>query len=165
MQIRTAASTDLSRIVAIYNQAILQGNCTADTEPLEQHQREEWFKEHPPEQYPIYVAINETEQQVTGWCSLTAHRKGRKALARVAEISYYVDKNVQGKGIGTNLIRHAIEQAPHLGLHNLFAILLDTNSISVALLERFGFKQWGHLPEIAEFEDRICGQLIYGRKV
>ena len=165
MQIRIATSTDLPRIVAIYNQAILQGNCTADTEPLDVQKRKEWFTEHPPEQYPIYVATNEEEQLVTGWCSLTAHRKGRKALASVAEISYYVDKNAQGKGIGTKLIRHAIEQAPLLGLHNLFAILPDTNAISVTLLERFGFEQWGHLPEIAKFEDRICGQFIYGRKV
>lgn len=165
MQIRIAVRDDLARIVAIYNQAVIKGNCTADTEPLNIQEREGWFSEHNPEQYPIYIATGDARQQVIGWCSLTAHRKGRKALARVAEISYYVDENEQSKGVGTQLISHAIEQAPLLGLHNLFAILLDTNTTSVAILERFGFKRWGHLPEIAEFNDRICGQFIYGRKV
>jgi phosphinothricin acetyltransferase len=165
MQIRIAIPNDLEQIIAIYNQAVLRGNCTADIEPLPVTERKEWFLEHTPEHYPIFVMEGNNHDEVWGWCSLSAHRKGRKALRHVAEISYYVDEKQQRKGIGRKLMVHALEKAPAHGLHNLFAILLDTNTISSALLEKHGFKQWGHLPEIAEFTDRICGQFIYGRKV
>lgn len=165
MQIRNATVDDLEQIIAIYNQAVLQGNCTADTEPLEVTERQGWFNEHTPEKYPIFVITGETAEEIHGWYSFSAHRKGRIALANVAEISYYVESTQQGKGIGNKLMTHALSSAPECGLHNLFAMLLDTNQVSIALLEKFGFEQWGHLPEIAEFPDRICGQFIYGRKV
>ena len=165
MQIRIARPTDLEQIVSIYNQAVTEGNCTADTESLTVADRREWFADHSPEKYPIYVIAEDAATPIIGWCSLSAHRKGRMALANVAEISYYVDKNHREEGVGRQLMRHALEKAPTLGLHNLFAILLDTNKISVDFLEKNGFSQWGHLPDIAEFPDRVCGQYIYGRKV
>ena len=108
---------------------------------------------------------DDKQKKITGWCSLSAHRKGRMALENVAEISYYVEHSYRGQGIGRQLMQHALLEAPKLGLHNLFAILLDINQISIRLLEKNGFSQWGHLPDIAEFPDKICGQFIYGRKV
>ena len=167
MQIRIARPKDLEQIVNIYNQAITEGNCTADITPLTVSQQKEWFSGHNPDKYPIYVMEEEKEEKkiITGWCSLSAHRRGRMALQHVAEISYYVEKNQRRKGIGRQLMAHALQEAPKLGLHNLFAILLDINETSIVMLEKNGFSKWGHLPEIAEFPDRICGQFIYGRKV
>lgn len=165
MQIRIAKADDLEQIITIYNQAVLRGNCTADIETLAVTDRKEWFLEHTPEHYPIFVMEGNNHDEIWGWCSLSAHRRGRMALSHVAEISYYVDEKQQRKGIGRQLMLHAVKMAPAHGLHNLFAILLDTNKVSIALLEKYGFKQWGHLPDIAEFSDKICGQFIYGRKV
>jgi phosphinothricin acetyltransferase len=165
MQIRIARPNDLEQIIAIYNQAIAEGNCTADIEPLTVAERQEWFDNHSPEKYPIYVMEEDSDTAIIGWCSLSAHRKGRMALQNVAEISYYVDRNHRQKGLGKKLMTHALQKAQELGLHNLFTILLDTNQISVALLEKNGFSKWGHLPDIAEFQNKVCGQYIYGRKV
>jgi len=165
MQIRIATQNDLKQLVSIYNQAITNGNCTADINPLTVAERQEWFDGHSPEKYPIFVMEAEEAETISGWCSLSAHRRGRMALANVAEISYYVGREYRGKGIGSCLIQHALRKAPKLGLHNLFAILLDINQISVKMLEQNGFSKWGHLPDIAEFPDKICGQFIYGRKV
>ncbi|HIP82494.1 MAG TPA: N-acetyltransferase family protein [Desulfocapsa sulfexigens] len=165
MQIRIARQNDLKQMVAIYNQAIKDGNCTADTKPLTVEDRQEWFNGHSSHKYPIFVKEEDNTETISGWCSLSAHRKGRMALENVAEISYYVDRGCRGKGIGRKLIQHALLEAPKLGLHNLFAILLDINQVSVELLEKNGFTQWGHLPDIAEFPDKVCGQFIYGRKV
>ncbi|MBU1140514.1 MAG: GNAT family N-acetyltransferase [Proteobacteria bacterium] len=163
MQIRNVRPGDLEQIINIYNQAVAAGNCTADIEPLVVDERREWFAQHSPDKYPIYVM--EEAGIITGWCSLSAHRRGRKALECVAEISYYVDFSFLGRGIGQRLISHALHEAPDLGLHNLFAILLDINKPSIAILEKNGFSKWGHLPDIAEFPNRICGQYIYGRKL
>jgi phosphinothricin acetyltransferase len=165
MQIRIATQNDLKQLVSIYNQAVTEGNCTADINPFTVTERQEWFDRHSSDSYPIFVMEAEKPGTIAGWYSLSAHRRGRMALKNVAEISYYVDHRYRGKGIGRQLIEHALSEAPRLGLHNLFAILLDINQISIKLLEQNGFSQWGHLPDIAEFPDKICGQFIYGRKI
>ncbi|MCF8056304.1 MAG: GNAT family N-acetyltransferase [Desulfocapsa sp.] len=167
MQIRIACPNDLGQIVAIYNQAVSEGNCTADITPLAVAHRKEWFAGHTPDNYPIYVMEEREDQEkiITGWYSLSAHRRKRMALQNVAEISYYVDKDHRRKGVGGQLMEHALQEAPKLGLPNLFTILLDTNQTSIAMLKKNGFSKWGYLPDIAEFPDKICGQFIYGRKV
>ena len=167
MKIRLAQPADLKQIVAIYNQAVTEGHCTADLTPLTMAGQQQWFDQHKPNRHPIFVMDDkrETDSAIIGWCSLSAHRRGRMALRHVAEISYYVDTRWRRKGVASRLIRHALDRAPALELRNLFAILLDINKSSVTLLEKNGFKQWGHLPDIAELPDRTCGQFIYGRKV
>ena len=96
---------------------------------------------------------------------MSPHRPGRKALRSVAEISYYIHKDHRKKGVANTLISYTIEKAKELGFKNLFTILLDLNKPSIYILEKFGFEKWGHLPDIAEFDDVICGQYIYGRKI
>ncbi len=76
MQIRIATLEDLEQIIAIYNQAVARGHCTADTEPLHTTQQEEWFYEHTPEKYPLFVIVGDNEREIRGWCGLSAHRKG-----------------------------------------------------------------------------------------
>lgn len=124
MQIRTAIQNDLKQLLIIYNQAITDGNCTADIKPLTMAERQEWFAGHSSDKYPIFVMNTEETDTITGWCSLSAHRKGRMALANVAEISYYVGREYRGKGIGSCLIQHALREAPKLGFHNLLPFCL-----------------------------------------
>ena len=163
MTIRPATSKDYSDIVKIYNHAVDERFATADTEYITIESRKNWFAQHSPETYPIYVA--EENGEIIGWCSLSPHRPGRKALRTVAEISYYIHKDHRRKGIANNLIKHTMDSAKNLHFKNLISILLDKNTISIHLLEKFGFEKWGHLPEVADFDGVICGQYIYGRKL
>ena len=163
MIIRTATSKDFTEILRIYNQAVDEKFATADTEHVTLESRKEWFEHHTPETYPIYVA--EEDGQVIGWCSLSPHRPGRKALRTVAEISYYIHKDHRRKGVASSLITYTIEKAKEMGFKNLISILLDANKTSIYILEKFGFEKWGHLPEVAVIEDTICGQYIFGRKL
>jgi len=162
MMIRFATQIDLYRIVAIYNQAISFHNATADTVPFTAEQRLEWFESHHPDSYPIYIYEDSTE--VLGWLSISPYRL-RPALSRTAEVSYYVDYAQHGKGIGSALMRHALDDVPRLGKKVYLAILLEWNTRSIHLLENFGFEKWGYLPEVAEFDGRLCGQFYYGRRV
>ena len=163
MLIRASREEDLQHIVNIYNHAVDEKFATADTEPISLESRKEWFAQHSSDTYPIYVA--EENNQVIGWCSLSPHRPGRKALRTVAEISYYIHKDHRKKGAANKLINYTIERARELGFKNLMTILLDMNKTSIHILEKFGFEKWGHLPDIAEFGGVICGQYIYGRKI
>ena len=163
MRIRNFAIDDLEAIVNIYNHAVDEKFATADTEYVTIDSRKEWFAQHSAETYPIYVA--EENNEIVGWCSLSPHRPGRKALRSVAEISYYIHKDHRRKGVANTLITYTVEKAKELGFKNLFTILLDLNKPSIHILKKFGFEKWGHLPDIAEFGGVICGQYIYGRKI
>ena len=162
MKFRIAQKPDWQRITDIYNQAVEDGMNTADTERISLDERIEWFNQHNENEYPIIVAEKE---EIIGWCSLSPYRPGRKALRKTAEISYYLDRNYRGKGLGSELVQYSLNIAKKFGFKNLLAILLDENKISVRLLEKFGFTKWGHLPGIAEFEGEKCGQFIYGRNI
>jgi len=163
MQIRIANDNDFEAVIKIYNHAVDEKFATADTEYVTVESRKEWFAQHSPENYPIYIA--EENGQIVGWCSLSPHRPGRKALREVAEISYYIHKAHRKKGVANSLITHTIESAKSLGFKNLISILLDLNKTSIYILEKFGFEKWGHLPNVAEIDGTFCGQFIFGRKI
>jgi L-amino acid N-acyltransferase YncA len=161
--IRTATLNDLSEIVAIYNEAVRQRFATADLEPVTVEQRLPWFHEHDSEALPLYVA--EREGSVIGWCSLSAYRPGRAALRATAEISYYVRADSRGRGVGSSLVRYAIDDAPRVGKHVLFGILLERNTVSINLMKKFGFALWGRLPGVATIDGELVSHVYYGRKV
>ena len=163
MLIRLAQPDDLPAIVEIYNQSIPSKQSTGDTEPVHVEDRLAWFREHRPEQHPIFVA--EIDGQVAGWCSLSAYRPGRAALRFTAEISYYIASAHHGRGLGTALIERALAACPALGIRHLFAIVLESNQASIRLLQKTGFERWGYLPRVADFDGKEVGHLYYGRHV
>jgi len=163
MNIRLAQFTDLEAINNIYNQAVEARYCTADLDPFGMKERELWFQSHSGEIYPAYVG--EVSGEVVAWFSFSAWRLGRRALAMTAEVSYYIHEDHFRKGYASQLMAFALVKAPKLGFKNLFAILLEPNAASISLLEKFDFKLWGRLADVAEIDGEICSQRIYGRPV
>jgi phosphinothricin acetyltransferase len=163
MWIRIATLDDLSAITSIYNEAVAAHFATADTTPVIPESRRDWFGLHPPATHPIFIL--EDAGAVKGWCSLSAYRPGRMALRFTAEISYYVRADSQRKGIASQLILHAVGACPALKLKNLFAIVLERNLASRALLEKHKFEKWGFLPAVADFDGEECGHVYYGRRI
>lgn len=161
--IRIAQPTDLPRLTDIYNQAIATRRCTADTELFSVEARQPWFNAHNPQRHPIYVSVDQAGE-ISGYLSVSSYRE-RPALDRTGEVSYYIDSACRGRGLGSTLMAHAIEQAPRLGKKILIAILLEWNTPSIGLLTKFGFERWGRLPEAAEIDGQVCAHVYYGRKV
>ncbi|MCD6010988.1 MAG: N-acetyltransferase [Flavipsychrobacter sp.] len=160
--IRIAAISDLEAITGIYNQAIDAGFQTAFTERLKTEDRVGWFEEHT-ESYPLFVY--EDVGKVVGWLSISEYRHGRGALRYAAEVSYFIDKDFQGKGIGIQLLMHGINASRILGYKTLLAIILEPNIASAKLLAKAGFEQWAYLPRIADFAGIECSQVYYGLKL
>lgn len=102
---------------------------------------------------------------VVGWISLSPYRRERQAFGKTGETSYYIDRRFRNQGIGGKLMEHALIKAPDYGFCTLLAFLLDINTASVGLLEKYGFSRWGYFPGIADFNGFICGQYVYGRIV
>ncbi|MDX1673098.1 MAG: GNAT family N-acetyltransferase [Balneolaceae bacterium] len=159
--IRLAEFEDLEAIDAIYNQAIENGFLTAHTEPLTRSEREAWFRRHNRERHPIFVY--EEQNRVLGWVSLSPYRSGRQALREVAEISFYVDFDSHDSGIGSALVDHCVQQASFLQQRIYIAIIIEGNSASIILMEKFGFERWGYLPEVIHYRDEKRGQVYMGK--
>ena len=163
MHIRLANRSDLPIINEIYNQAVRKRYCTADLEEISIEERESWFASHDPKYHPVFVV--EENEKVLGWMCYSAYRKGRRALQTAVEVSYYLHENHQGKGLGSLLLDFAIKQAPNYNIKHLFAILLEPNTASIKLLEKFGFERWACLPNIANIDGEWCSHVYYGREI
>jgi phosphinothricin acetyltransferase len=160
---RLATAEDLPAITDILNQSILTGGQNAYTEPVDLTERTTWLAKHPPAKWPVFVI--EDNQAVVGWCCFSAYRPERKSLAGLVEITYYLDNKYQGRGLGSATVDFLIEEASRRGFRHLFAVTMDTNTASIRLLEKKGFDRWAHLPEVAEINGQVCGQVYYGRRV
>lgn len=160
MPIRCANRDDLKAITEIYNQAILRGRCTADTEAFLLGQRLPWFEAHQSPRFPLYVYVK--NDQVVGYAYLSAYRPGRQATRFTAEVSFYIHHDYQHQGIGSSLLKHVIEKSRELGYRTLIAVLFECNTASRRLLEKYGFDQWGRLPSVAVFDGEAIAHLYYG---
>ncbi len=158
--IRSATSKDIESVVAIYNQAISAGFQTAFTELQSVEERKAWFNEHLDSRYPIFVYM--TDEKIVGWFSIAPYRSGRAALRFTLEISYFIDSAYQGRGIGSSLLTYGIRACKDLGYKTALAIILDKNTASIKMMEKFGFRKWAELPGVADFDGVECGHVYYG---
>jgi L-amino acid N-acyltransferase YncA len=162
MIIREAKETDLPSIVEIYNAAVPTRRATADLEPISLESRREWFKQHNPEQYPIWVLA--IEGRVVGWLGLQMFY-GRVAYQKTAEVSLYIASDYQGCGLGKLLVEYALDRCPKLQIKTLICIIFAHNQASICLFEKFGFQRWGYLPGVAELDDLQADVAILGKQL
>ncbi|NUZ10602.1 N-acetyltransferase family protein [Pseudoalteromonas sp. McH1-7] len=161
MNIRLANSQDLSVIVDIYNETIPSRQVTADTELVSIAQKQDWFDAHT-KCRPIYVV--ELDNIVVAWLSFS-NFYGRPAYAGTAEISIYLAKSAQGKGLGSQLMMFAEAQAPKLNITTLLGFIFSHNAPSIRLFEKHGFQKWGELPHIAEMDRTQYSLTILGKSL
>ncbi|MFC3033136.1 GNAT family N-acetyltransferase [Pseudoalteromonas fenneropenaei] len=159
--IRPAQLADLSAIVAIYNQTIAGRMVTADTEEVSVESRREWFLGHTATR-PIFVY--EEAGVVLAWISFKSFY-GRPAYNGTVEVSIYITKQAQGKGLGKKLLEFAEQFAPSIKVNVLLGFIFSHNLPSIALFERQGFTLWGQLPEIAVMDDKRYSLSIFGKQL
>ena len=142
--IRPARKSDLTAITEIYNDAILTTTATFDTELKTEQEQKVWFEAHS-SRYPILVA--ELEGAVIAWGSLSKW-SDRASYSETAEISLYVKREFQGKGIGRKLALALISEGKPAGLHTVIARIAEGNEASVRLAESVGFCRIGVMKEV-----------------
>ena len=137
---------------------------TADTRTQAPVERKEWLESHlDSPKHPVFLAT--VKEEIAGYLSISPYRKGREALRFAVEISYYVDFDHHMKGIGSSMMDHALSFCKKEGFKTLFAILLETNAASIALLTKYGFEKWARLPNIADFGGIEISQVYYGKRL
>ena len=161
--IRRIEMADLEAANEIYNQAVRSKYQTAETEETSLVYRRHWYEEHLSGNNPVFVI--EDLREVVGWVSLSEYRKGRNALRHTSEVSFYIRKDKQGQGIGTQLLNFVIDRAREINIKTLIAILLEPNTASIRLLEKFDFKKWGDMPNVAKFDGSECNHQYFGLRI
>ncbi len=143
--IRPATTGDLSGILEIYNEAVLNTTATYDYEPRTLAQRAAWFEERTREGYPVFVAVAGAGR-VVGWSALNPFH-ARIGYRFTAENSVYVAADRRGQGLGKLLLAPLITGAQAKGLHAIIAAIDAENAASIRLHSTFGFEQVGHFKQ------------------
>lgn len=153
--IRDAVVADLPAIFEIYNEQVMHGTATFDTEPRVLPRDEAWLTARDVSRHPVIVAVDgagaATDGEVVGWASLSQWSP-RRAYDRTAEESVYVRADKRGQGLGGLLLREIVARARRPGspVRVLVARIADSNPVSIRLHEAAGFTRIG--------TQRRCGE-------
>ena len=161
--VRHAVQSDLENIVDIYNSTVFLRNVTADLEPVTVESKQKWFNEHNSNNRPLLI-FEDADNQLIGWVSFQSFY-GRPAYHNTAEISIYLHESKRHKGYGNKILEYCLNNVSQYQIKILLAFVFSNNVSSIKLFEKFGFKHWGILPDIAVIDGEEISLTILGRKI
>lgn len=146
MFIRDADKADLPAVLAIHNTNIAESTAIWDTDEVDLDDRLSWFADRTAAGMPILIA--EIDGEVAGYASYGQWRP-KTGYRFSVENSVYVDERFQRRGVASALLTELIARATDSGrVHAMIAAIESSNTGSIALHERFGFRTVGELPEV-----------------
>ncbi len=86
-----------------------------------------------------YVAVHGRE--VVGWCDIVPSR--REAFAHCGTLGMGLTQDYRSQGIGTRLLRAAVEHAREQGLERVELEVFSSNREAIGLYEKEGFQSEG----------------------
>ncbi len=156
MLLREALAADETSILEIMNQAILDQKNAYLSRFDNEHGRV-WFNGLMDKGLIVLVVV--LDDVICGWGALTPYREGRGALSQNVEITFYVHERFKRRGVASMLIKDLEKRAKQLNKSQSVAILLDDNKESKTLLKKAGYQILGYFPDIASFQNKVCGHL------
>lgn len=90
---------------------------------------------------PIAYAIANGE--VIGWCDIFPMSNPRQSHRGCLGMG--LRKDFRGRGLGSKLLEHTMDQAKSFGLEKIELYVYTSNSAAIALYERYGFEREGLL--------------------
>ncbi|MCT4688100.1 GNAT family N-acetyltransferase [Vallitalea sp.] len=91
--------------------------------------------------------VYEDKGKVVGYAYVSKWR-GRSAYRFCVESSIYLDKDYNGRGIGTILYKELIDRLQKLNYRVIMGVVALPNEPSVKLHEKIGFKKAGHFEKV-----------------
>ncbi len=140
MNIRKATETDFDKIWEIFSKVIETGdtyvfNPNTPKKDLKKH----WFADY------METYVIEENGQILGTYIIKPNQIDLGS--HIANCSYMVHPNAQGKGIGKKLCEHSIQIAKENGFEAIqFNIVVSTNKGAVELWKKYGFEIIGTTP-------------------
>lgn len=142
MVIREMLPRDWDSVFEIYKQGIDSGKTTFSTSYPSWN---EWDSGH--FRTCRYVAL--LGEIVTGFIAISPV-SAKPHYHGVAEVSIYVDSQFRHQGIGFSLLSTLIESAPANGFWCLYSSIFSSNTESIRLHTKCGFRMIGYRERIAK---------------
>lgn len=133
-------------ILEIFNDAILHSTALYDYKPREPQSMVGWFDAKKNGGFPV-IGIEDNGGRLLGFGSYGPFRAW-PAYKYTVEHSIYVHKEYRGQGLGRILLCELIVAAGKNDLHTLIGGIDATNTGSIKLHEKLGFKHVGTLPQV-----------------
>lgn len=140
--VRPAVLGDLPALTAIYNHYIVNTTITFDLRPFAPEERRGWFDDHAVSGRHRLLVAADVDGTVLGY-STTSRWRPKAAYDTTVESSVYCHPDAVGRGIGTQLYAALFDAIAEEDVHRVVAGIGQPNPASVALHERFGFRQVG----------------------
>ncbi|UTM59798.1 GNAT family N-acetyltransferase [Photobacterium sp. CCB-ST2H9] len=140
--------THIPAITAIFNHYIAQTNARFETEPMTLGNRNDWFAQFQPDSpHQLFVAIE--NQTVTGFACSQPYRPS-PAFSETVEVTIYLHPDAKGKGTGSALMAALLETLASQPVRCVLSGIALPNDASVALHQKFGFKEVGIFQNYAQ---------------
>ena len=146
--IRPVDVGDLEALNDIYNHYVRESPATFDITPWTMERRREWLTHYAaagPHQI-VVAADDQLSGRLLGF-AWSSPFLAKEAYATSVSTSVYVAAGATGQGVGALLYRALFEAIAHEDLHRAYGGITQPNAASVALHQRFGFRQAGYYTE------------------
>lgn len=156
---RDVVAEDLPDILEIYNHYVLNSVVTLDEKPMTLAALRRKFAKTQEKKMPFIVAVNPAGQ-ILGFAYVYPWRE-KAAYRFTVENAIYLGPAATGKGLGKALLGELIERARAAGLKEMIAVIADKGAeASIAMHEKFGFKEVGHMGKVGFKFDRWLGSVL-----
>ncbi len=140
----------------IYLEGIATQNATFETSCPDW---EEWDAKH----LESSRLVAEVDGRVVGWAALSPV-SDRCVYGGVAEVSVYIAADQQGKRIGSHLLSALVDESEKHGFWTLQAGTFPENSQSIALHQKFGFREVGRRERLGKVGGRWRDVVLLERR-
>ncbi len=142
--LRTVRLDDAAPIAEIYNHYIRESPATFEEVPITVDDMEQRIAETT-QKYPWYVC--EEDERLLGYAYGRKWRD-RSAYRLSVEASIYLQPSAVGRGRGSSLLDALVAELRARQFHCVIGGVSLPNEASVALLQRFGFRQVAHFKDV-----------------
>jgi RimJ/RimL family protein N-acetyltransferase len=133
--LRPLDKDDTDRLAALFERAMPEDLERFRSDPTNRHVVESWVRNLDLSQiFPVVVQLND---RIIG--DVTIHL-GTKFQRHLGWIRIFLDREFRHRGIGTLMIRMAIDVARRIGLHQLIAFVPTDQPQVIKAFEHLGFK-------------------------
>jgi L-amino acid N-acyltransferase YncA len=160
--VRAAREDDAQAMVDLLNDLISPGRYTVMDQPLSLEEQIAFIRAFP-ERGVFHVAACRTTLQILGLQDVVPLAAERPAFAHVGEVSTFVRRDAQGRGVGRNLCRATFAAASRQGFRKITATVRADNLRAVAFYLGQGFRPVGTLRQHARVGGGYVDEVLMER--
>ncbi len=163
LTLRKATLEDAPEIAEIYNEGIDGRTATFVTIHVSTEDIRRKIEDGKG-RYPFLIAQIESKPKIVGWGSISAYSP-RACYAGVGEVSIYVRKGVERRGIGQAIGEALYGEAERIGYWKLMARIFVLNKASISLFKKMGYVEAGLHKNHGKLEDKWLDVLEIERSI